>query len=377
MDISTHPRWSHLARRLSAGILLMSLIALALTSQPAAADSHWEVVASGLNNPRGLAIGPDGSLYVAEAGFGGDGACIANPEGGEACYGPSGAITRVMNGEQTQVVTGLPSLAGADGIGATGPTDVSFRGRVGWVVTGLGADPSARDLLGAAGEQFGRLALFLDNGKYQFTADVSAHESVENPDGGNIDSNPYAVQALAGSHTVVADAGANALLEIRKDQVSTLAVFPARMVDAPPFLGLPPGTQIPMESVPNAVVSGPDGAFYVGELTGFPFPVGGGRVYRVVPGEAPEVVAEGFTNIIDLAFGPDGHLYVLEITKNGLLSEDFTGALLRVEADGSLTELASDGLVAPGGLVIDAEGGIYISNFSVFPGAGQVIYIAP
>ncbi len=54
-----------------------------------------------------------------------------------------------------------------------------------------------------------------------------------------------------------------------------LAVFHARLVDAPPFLGLPPGTKIPMQAVPNSVVQGPDGAWYVGQLTGFPFPVGG------------------------------------------------------------------------------------------------------
>ena len=35
------------------------------------AQSNQQVIASGLDNPRGLAFGPDGALYVAEAGRGG------------------------------------------------------------------------------------------------------------------------------------------------------------------------------------------------------------------------------------------------------------------------------------------------------------------
>ena len=73
-------------------------------------------------------------------------------------------------------------------------------------------------------------------------------------------------------------------------------MFPQRPVDAPSALGLPPGTQLLMDAVPTSVALGPDGAFYVSELTDFPFPVEGARIYRVVPGEEPQVYAEGFTN---------------------------------------------------------------------------------
>ena len=38
----------------------------------------------------------------------------------------------------------------------------------------------------------------------------------------------------------------------------------------------------------------------------------------MVAGREPQVYAEGFTNIIDLALGKDGSLYVLEIATNGL-----------------------------------------------------------
>jgi hypothetical protein len=147
--------------------------------------------------------------------------------------------------------------------------------------------------------------------------------------------------AVTSGGLAVTDAAGNTLLRVSANgAISTLAVFPGRMVDAPSFLGLPPGTQIPMEAVPTSVVQGPDGAFYVGQLTGFPYPPGAARVYRVLPGQAPTIYAEGFTNIIDIGFSSDGTLYVLEIAHHGLLSFDPTGALIRVERDGSRHKMA-------------------------------------
>ena len=112
--------------------------------------------------------------------------------------------------------------------------------------------------------------------------------------------------------------------------MSALAVFAEVQVDAPAFLGLPPGTRIPMQA---GVVRGPDGAFCVGLLTG-PFPVGAAEVLRVVPGEQPTVYAAG-TNIIDLAFPRGGELLVLEVRHRGLLSPDREGGLLRVPPGGA------------------------------------------
>ena len=64
-----------------------------------------EVVADGLDNPRGVMIADDGSVYVAEAGVGGE-TCLG--EGEEAgCYGPTGAITRVSADGVERVIEGL------------------------------------------------------------------------------------------------------------------------------------------------------------------------------------------------------------------------------------------------------------------------------
>jgi hypothetical protein len=110
----------------------------------------------------------------------------------------------------------------------------------------------------------------------------------------------------------------------------------------------------------------------VGELTGFPFPLGAARIYRLVPGEEPQIYAEGFTNIIDLVFEDDGSLLVLEHAMNSLLSADQTGALIRLKPDGSRTTLASTGLIRPTAVVIGFDA-LYISNCGVCAGGGQVI----
>ncbi|MCA1782003.1 MAG: ScyD/ScyE family protein [Intrasporangiaceae bacterium] len=100
------------ARRVRrAFVPLLGSIALVATmgaAPTANADAHLTVVASGLDNPRHLSVGPAGDLFVAEAGRGGDGPCFDGPEGGEVCFGLSGAITRVTaKGKQERVLTGL------------------------------------------------------------------------------------------------------------------------------------------------------------------------------------------------------------------------------------------------------------------------------
>ena len=124
-------------------------LALAVPLLPApavAADPPWTTVASGLDNPRQLSFTGD-TLYVAESGVGGAGPCVDGAEG-PACLGMTGAITRVRNGQQARVLTGLPSLAGEGGGGATGPADVVVTGQNKYVVTmGLGNDPAVRGIV--------------------------------------------------------------------------------------------------------------------------------------------------------------------------------------------------------------------------------------
>lgn len=300
-----HPR-SRLAPILMAGVLVVLSIAPA-----GAAEPTWSEIASGLDSPRGLTVGPDGAIYVAEAGHGGKRFCYdqPNPDTGEPaeyCVGSTGHITRIEDGTQRRVLRDLPSNAQAPDGEATGPSDVSLLPNGDLVATiGLGGHPSVRDGFRPVGHAFGWLVGGAPSTKPHLLADVAAFE-LNNPDAGqpgsSIDSNPNSVVATPQGSAVV-DAGGNDLLWVAPDgTISVLAVFPATLVDAPPFLDLPPGTQIPMQSVPTSVALGPDGAYYVRTLTGFPFPVGGAAVYRVEPGSAPQPYATGFTNVMDVAF---------------------------------------------------------------------------
>ena len=118
-------------------------------------------------------------------------------------------------------------------------------------------------------------------------------------------------------------------------------------------------------------------------MTGFPFVPGAAKVWRVVPGEEPTVYAEGFTNIIDLAFDADGNLFVLQITVGGLLGlnpddpASFAGGLFKVSPDGTVAEetAVSNHLVTPGGMAFGSDGTLYISNYGLMPGMGEVISV--
>src|SRR5262245_18061058 len=83
-------------------IAVITIAGLATAVQ--AAEAEVEVVAGGLNNPRGISIGLDGAIYVTESGKGGSGACLQGPEGGASCFGLSGSITRIdlRKGTQTR-----------------------------------------------------------------------------------------------------------------------------------------------------------------------------------------------------------------------------------------------------------------------------------
>ncbi len=356
--------------------LLLGLLAPVASAHHATASGSITVIAKGFNNPRGLAIASDGTLYLAEAGAGGKGPC-AKVDGGMDCYGPSGAIVKISGGKVTPVLSGLPSVAAAGGAEATGPSDVAVNADGSLEVTIQGDDLTSPKTYGKGGAWFQHVIHVSASGMGQPGANLYAYEKANNPDGAEINSDPYSI-AKSGSLDIVTDAAANDLLSISAaGKISTLAVFPSRKV------AMPGGKTGQMEAVPDTVAVGSDGAYYVGQLTGYPFPVGGAEIFRVVPGQKPVVYAKGFTNIIALAFAPDRSLYVLEILKGGLGNADpkkpatLEGELLRIAPDGTKTIVAANGLVGPAGLAISQSGAIYVSNYGVFPGAGEVVQVNP
>jgi sugar lactone lactonase YvrE len=337
-------------------------LAVALAGASGAGAATTTVVMSGLDNPRGLAFGPEGALYVAEAGRGGDGPCITL-RGAPQCYGPTGAVTRLWRGEQERIATGLPSYGSA--ASTTGPHDISFHGRGGAYVTiGLGFEGQPRSGLGDVGEQqLGWLVDMRASGGWRTVDDVAGHEFTTNPGGGALDSNPYGVLAEPGRR-IVADAGANALLQVDANgDISTLATFPSRAQGRA------------TDAVPTAVAVGPDGAYYVSELTGIPFAAGAANIYRVVPGQAPAIAWSGFTTVIDIAIDADGNLYVLEHS-TGPVFFALPGRLLKVAPDGTRTTVI-DGLTRPGSVAVGPDGELYISNRSTSIGTGEVLRVQP
>lgn len=329
------------------------------------------VVMSGLNSPRGLQFGPEGGLYVTEAGLAeSNGECVQFMEGpmlSTKCWSGTGSVSRLLRGAQTRIASGLPSTYIVTSGFASGPQDISFLGRGNaHVVVGWGGAPELRTQMGAGAEQAGTLIQLQPNGGWRMIADVTAFEGSDNPAGGVLDSNPYGVLAEAG-RTFVADAGGNSLLEVSASgRVSLVATFPG--VAAPPPFNI-------AESVPTRIRRGPDGALYVSTLSGVPFTTGAAKIYRVVPGHAPQPYLEGFKTVTDFAFAPDGGVYVLQFASSFLFL-DGPGALLHVAPDGTRTTITT-ALFHPTGITVAPDGTVYVSNRGTSSGTGEVLRLSP
>jgi hypothetical protein len=370
---------------------LAAAASIAVAAPAGARGVDVDVIARGLDNPRHVAVAKDGDLYVAESGRGGDHAtsrsCFNSAEG-FACTGATGAVTKITRRGQQRVVRGLASFAPVGGGSAIGPHGIYVDGHDLYVTNGgptapwRGDDPTQtvlRDPTLVAEERvsrlYGTLLKFPKHGHPRLVADVWRFERDVNPDKelGNplIDSNPVDVFADRG-RILVADAGENSVLSVSdRGRIRVVNVFPNTDVTVPfPVEG--------MQAVPTGVVVGSDGAYYVSQLTGFPFPVGGAKVFRVDPRSGTvSTYASGFTMGIDLAFGRDGTLYVLEMDSDSLLQPGTDGAIWAVSRRGQARrlELPAGALTEPGGIAVGRHGELYVTNHSREAGNGEVLRI--
>jgi hypothetical protein len=323
-----------------------------------------EILATGLDSPRKVTWDSKrGRLLVAESGK----SCGAGPQN---CFNKTGAVFSYEPGANrgTRIATGLPTLTlhlggrvEVIGVHEVNPQDVPGWGGDLLAAIGLGYTATAADRAGFGPDAMplGQITRITESGRLIPVADLVTYEGQFNPDGAKVECNPFGMVTDA-TGSVVADAAANAVMRV--ENTGKISV-----VDVPPRLQVKDKS---IDSGPTGIVRGPDGAYYVGELTGVPFPVGGARVWKLGPGPTRTLVSNGFTNILDLAIDRKGRLLVLEMAEHGLLSGDTTGRLVRIEPNGEHTVLASEGLVNPGGVEVTPDGDVYITNHTNGPNAG-------
>lgn len=195
-------------------------------------------------------------------------------------------------------------------------------------------------------------------------------------------SNPYHLTALSGSDVLVADAAGNTLLRATtRGELDWVAVFtpPVDETGDPRVLfPLDTDTDCFVQPVPTSVAVAEDGALYVGELTGAPAVPGWSRVWRIEPGasnvvcpsdECREIIS-GLTSVIDLAFGPDGRLYVVEMDRNGwlgglILGDPAGGTIQSCDVDTGTCETVAEDLLFPGAITFDKRGNLWLLENSI------------
>jgi hypothetical protein len=340
----------------------------------AQSSSNVSVIASGLNNPRGLRFGPDGALYVAEAGIGGNrstvglltsaaGSCIQPFNAGNGGPGPftggySARISRIdASGARTTVVEGLPSALSADRRSALGVADVEFiNGQLYALLPGGGCTHGNVDVPAS-------VIRVNPDGSWVIVADLTkftASNPVKTPDLSDFDPEGtwYSMLNVNGDLYVVNPNGSDI------DKVSPLTTQVTRLVDmsAEPWIG------------PTSLAYH-NGNLYTGNLGEFPIKPGTENIYQVAPSGQVSTYATGLTTVVAIAFDNGGNLYALELSSAPGGPRPGTGQVVKVSTTGAPQVIAS-GLALPTGMTLGPDGNLYVSNGgSLGPGNGQILKI--
>lgn len=330
-----------------------------------------KVIVSGLNDPRGLKFGPDGNLYVAEAGTGGTTVCttclqVVPPVGPYLGSNTGSRISKIdMRGVRTTVADNIPSSSTqpAAGSGVNGMADIEFIGNTLYGLTaGSGSSHSVPDMPNGIikVDKNGNWKIVANCSEYLMTHPVSSIDSSDyEPDG-----TPYSMTS-AGGELFITEPNQQEI-----DRINPLTGKISRVVDISVLHPFKEGQWLG----PTSMVYH-NGSFYFGTLTSFPSVMGAAKVYKLNENGNYSVYASGFTAVLGIAFDSEGRLYVLEDIG---LSTGTPGMsdIVRLDKNGSKEVIAS-GLNFPSAMTFGPDGNLYVSEWGIGPaGLGQILQIS-
>ena len=340
------------------------------------------IIASGLNGPRGLAFGPDGTLYVAEAGTGGSvstvGACTqVIPPIGSYLGGTTGRISAVdTHGNRTTLASGLPSALAAQG-DVNGVSDLAFLdGKLYALLAGGGCSH------GNATLPNGIVKVNLNSGKWSYITDLSLFyqgHPVATPDSADFepDGVPYSLiayndrlYAVEPNHGQVTETAADGSTKQVIDlSFSQAHIVPTSILARDNNLYLGNLGQFPIQQTFERVITLSQNLGFLETMPGLETKPADLNKFRVANSRA------GFTTIVSLKLGPDGLLYVLELSDADGFPGLGNGKVIRLKTDGTLQEVVT-GLSVPTGMTFGPDNALYVSNYGAAPaGLGQILRI--
>ncbi len=355
-------------------------------------------IATGLNSPRQFLLGSDGTLYIAEAGTGGD-EVVTQPPVGESEVGTPAAE---VNEPEATPADAEAAPAEGEAEGAMPPSTRGYTGQVtaiapdgtqsvladGFASYSDGVGPSAlaeidgmlylavggSGYVAGAGQIEGENVVFAIDpatGEATELADLGQIEIDENPDGQDVTPNLYAMVAGPDGLLYVADAGGNTIYTV--DPATGEAELYVVLPTLDELLGgEPTGTPVtdaapPRQAVPTALAFDPEGNLVVGMLSEG-WPADAPNIVRVEADQTVTPIAYGLQALVSIGYGPDGALYAVQLTTDFMTLAP--GVVMRIGEDGTATP-ALESLFLPHGLAFQQNGTAMVGTMALALGPGM------